>query len=111
MSKRGVVCVLSDAVATRNCGDGSHEHISHGAAYCCVDEGLLEWVKKPTLRGDKGIARLLLPARELQKSGGMRSSVCGAYLAGALRRRCPWAQVALADMARPEDRPAFLRAR
>jgi hypothetical protein len=56
-------------------------------------EGLLEWVRRPITRAEKGIVKL----RRLVATRGLSCRV-GAALADGIRRRLPWARLMLAEI-------------
>ena len=76
--------------------DGSSAYIRREEAEREVEEQRAQW------GGDSCIRRVSLGRR-------ISSAKFGKYLAEASRKGEPWAAVALADMAVPTDRPAFLR--
>jgi hypothetical protein len=82
-----------DDLARHSCADRSHVHLSRSQVWDLEREGLLEWVRRPISRAEKGIVKI----RRIVAARGLSCRI-GEALAEGLRLRLPWARAMLADI-------------
>jgi hypothetical protein len=94
-----VYCLVTERwtaedLARHRCDDSSHVHLSRAEVWDLECEGLVEWVRHPLTRAEKGIVRL---CRRVLVARGLSCRV-GEHLAEGVRRRLPWATLMLAEI-------------
>lgn len=89
---------MPDDCARHTCEDHSHRHLSLREVRTLEVDDLVEWIRRPINRRDRGIVRLrrlvIPPARGL-------SCRVGADLVVAVARGFLWARIMLADIQSP----------